>query len=70
MPTPARTGEGIKRVYGESRTAPEAKGDCHNAALDYGRKRPDTGPLADWTFRPVPPDLGDGETWRDQMPPD
>jgi hypothetical protein len=49
--------EGIKRVYGEGRTAPEAETECHNAALDHVRKRPDTGPLSDWTFRPVPPNL-------------
>jgi hypothetical protein len=49
--------KGVKRVYGEGRTAPEAEAECHNAALDYVCKRPDTGPLADWTFRPVPPDL-------------
>jgi hypothetical protein len=51
MPTPARTGEGIKRLYGESRTAPEAEGDCHNAALDYGRKRPE----APWLIGPLDP---------------
>jgi hypothetical protein len=47
----------IGHVYGEGRTAPEAEAECHNAALDYVRKWPDTGPLTDWVFRPVPPDL-------------
>jgi|RhiMetdeSRZDD1v2_1073273.scaffolds.fasta_scaffold1367449_1 hypothetical protein len=49
--------KGIRRVYGEGQTASEAEAECRSAALDYIRRRPGTGPLADWTFRPVPPNL-------------
>jgi hypothetical protein len=49
--------KGIRRVYGEGQTASEAEAECRNAALAYIRRRPDAGPLADWTFKPVPPDL-------------
>src|SRR5262249_60385069 len=49
---------GVRRVLGEGRTADAAEYECRVAAQNYVRRRPDTGPLADWTFRPVlPPDL-------------
>jgi hypothetical protein len=53
----ASTPQGVRRVFGEGRTADAAEHECPVAAQNYVRRRPDTGPLADWTFRPVPPDL-------------
>jgi hypothetical protein len=49
--------QGVRRVFGEGRTADAAENECRVAAQDYVRRSPDTGPLANWTFRPVPPDL-------------
>ena len=49
---------GVRRVFGKGRTADAAEYECRVAAQNYVRRRSDTGPLADWTFRPVlPPDL-------------
>jgi len=49
--------KGARRVWGEGRTARAAEAECRNAACDYVRRRPVTGPLSGWVFRPVPPEL-------------
>lgn len=41
---------GIPRVYGEHKNVDVAETICKEEALDYLRKRPDTGPLAKWIF--------------------
>ena len=40
----------IRRVWGEGPTRDIAETRAHNAALDYVRGRPDTGPLSRWKF--------------------
>jgi hypothetical protein len=37
-------GSGIRRVWAET------LGECHIAAEEYVRRRPDTGPLSAWRF--------------------
>ena len=41
---------GIARVYGESDNADVAETMCLEEATSYVRRRPDTGPLARWSF--------------------
>lgn len=46
-------GNGIPRVWGEHETSHEvAEARCMDAAKDYVKRRPDTGPLSRWTFTP------------------
>jgi hypothetical protein len=41
---------GVPRVYGENDTVEAALKACTEEAMDYVRKRPDTGPLDKWLF--------------------
>lgn len=41
---------GLPRVWGEHETADVAETRCRDEAAAYVRRRPDTGPLAKWTF--------------------
>lgn len=42
---------GVPRVWGEGPTFEIAESRCKDEALTYLRRRPDTGPLAKWTFK-------------------
>ena len=44
-----RDGNGIIRVWGEGRSDYDAVKECETAAMEYVARRPDTGPLADWS---------------------
>ncbi len=39
---------GIARVYGSGETETQSVYECQEAAKDYVRRRPDTGPLSKW----------------------
>lgn len=41
---------GIPRVFGAGPNADIAETDCVEAAREYVRRRPETGPLENWTF--------------------
>ena len=41
---------GIARVYGEHSSADVAETMCKEEAMNYVRRRPDTGPLDRWAF--------------------
>lgn len=41
---------GVPRVYGDGPTADIAETECRQAAAEYVRRRPDTGPLDSWTI--------------------
>ena len=40
--------KGVRRVYGYGRTAENAAAQTAKAVLEYVKKRPDTGPMAEW----------------------
>ena len=44
---------GVIRVYGYGATKSAAKQQCQAALMSYTASRPDTQPLAKWTFRVV-----------------
>lgn len=46
----AKDANGISRCFGAGPTADVAETECKKAALEYTRRRPDTGPLSKWTF--------------------
>lgn len=45
---------GVKRIWGEGPTLEDARLSCQEAAADYVRSRPDTGPLTAWKLYSVP----------------
>lgn len=45
-----RDAHGVPRVWGTGPTLDIAETRCREEAFDYLRRRPDTGPLAGWTF--------------------
>lgn len=42
--------DGIARVYADHSNYDVAQTMCHEEALIYVRRRPDTGPLSKWSF--------------------
>ena len=42
---------GVRRVFGLGPTNDIAETRCKEAAKDYVKDRPDTGPLSEWSFR-------------------
>lgn len=42
---------GVRRVWADGKTVSEARENVKKEALSYLAKRPDTGPLASWTFQ-------------------
>jgi hypothetical protein len=45
-----RSPDGARRVYGQDDYHQTALAFCKEAAVDYVKGRPDTGPLDKWTF--------------------
>jgi hypothetical protein len=43
-------GNGIARVYAEHENQDVAETMCKDEARNYVKRRPDTGPLSNWTF--------------------
>lgn len=46
--------DGIKRVWAEHQNADVAESMCRDEAMEYVRRRRDTGPLDKWTFTHTP----------------
>ena len=44
----------VPRVYGVGQTAEIAETECWEAAKEYVVRRPDTGPLSEWTVDRAP----------------
>lgn len=43
----------IERVWAEDAYEQTAFGFCHEEAVKYVKRRPDTGPLSEWSFHNV-----------------
>lgn len=46
----AKDANGIPRAWGEGSTTDAAMREAQDAATDYLKRRPDTGPASSWTF--------------------